>query len=86
MQYELRIRPEMPGIRLTAELRQLKTANANEIKIFSPVLRKSDALLVNVRVERLEGFAGEVTVKAEGMPRGLPVRHPSLVRIKRLLV
>ena len=71
MQYELRIRPEMPGIRLTAELRQVKTANANEIKIFSPVLRKSDALLVNVRVERLEGFAGEVTVKAEGMPAGV---------------
>ena len=71
MQYELRIRPEEPGVRLTAELRQVKTANANEIKLFSPVLRKSGTLLVNVRVERLEGYAGDIRVKAEGLPAGV---------------
>ncbi len=75
MQYELRIRPEDPGVRLTAELRQVKTANANEIKMFSPVLRKSDTLLVNVRVERIEGFTGEVRVKAEGLPEGVTCKE-----------
>lgn len=71
MQYELRIRPESPGVRLTAELRQQKTANANEIKMFSPVIRKSGTLLVNVRVERLEGYAGDVRIRAEGLPAGV---------------
>jgi len=71
MQYELRIRPENPGVRLTAELRQVKTANANEIKMFSPVIRKSGTLLVNVRAERLEGYAGDVRVKVEGLPAGV---------------
>ena len=71
MQYELRIRPENPRVRLTAELRQLKTANANEIKMFSPAIRKSGTLLVNVRVERLEGYVGDVRIKAEGLPAGV---------------
>ena len=71
MQYELRIRPENPRVRLTAELRQLKTANANEIKMFAPAIRKSGTLLVNVRVERLEGYAGDIRVKAEGLPAGV---------------
>ena len=71
LQYELRIRPEKPQLTLTAELKQIKTANANEIKAFSPVLRKADTLLINVRVQRIEGFAGPVTVAVEGLPAGV---------------
>lgn len=71
LQYELRIRPEKPQLTLTADLKQVKTANANEIKVFSPVLRKSDTLLIDVRVKRIEGFAGPVTVTVEGLPAGV---------------
>jgi hypothetical protein len=71
LQYELRIRPEKPQLTLTADLKQIKTANANEIKVFSPVLRKADTLLINVRVQRIEGFAGPVTVTVEGLPAGV---------------
>jgi hypothetical protein len=71
LQYELRIRPEKPQFILTADLKQIKTANANEIKVFSPVLRKADTLLINVRVERIEGFSGPVTVTVEGLPAGV---------------
>mgnify|MGYP006150559475 FL=1 len=71
LQYELRIRPEHPQLTLTADLKQIKTANANEIKVFSPVLRKADSLLINVRVQRIEGFAGPVTVTVEGLPAGV---------------
>jgi hypothetical protein len=71
LQYELRIRPEQPQLTLTADLKQIKTANANEIKVFSPILRKSDSLLINVRVQRIEGFSGPVTVTVEGLPAGV---------------
>ena len=71
LQYELRIRPEKPRLTLTADLKQIKTANANEIKAFSPVLRKSDTLLINVRVQRIEGFVGPVMVTVEGLPAGV---------------
>jgi len=71
LQYELRIRPENPQLILTAELKQIKTANANEIKVYAPILRKADALLINVRVQRAEGFSSPVTVSVEGLPAGV---------------
>ena len=71
LQYELRIRPESPQFVLTADLKQIKTANANEIKVFSPVIRKADTLLITVRVERIEGFAEPVNVTVEGLPAGV---------------
>ncbi|MBT4693847.1 MAG: hypothetical protein HOB73_10930 [Planctomycetaceae bacterium] len=71
LQYELRIRPEKPELILIADLKQIKTANANEIKVFSPVLRKADSLLINVRVQRVEGFSGPVSVSVEGLPAGV---------------
>ena len=71
LQYELRIRPEKPQLTLTADLKQIKTANANEIKVFAPVLRKADTLLINVRVQRIEGFSGSVMVTVEGLPAGV---------------
>jgi hypothetical protein len=71
LQYELRIRAEKPQFILTADLKQIKTANANEIKVFSPVLRKSDTLLINVRVQRIEGFSSPVMVTVEGLPAGV---------------
>jgi hypothetical protein len=71
LQYELRIRPENPQLILTADIKQIKTANANEIKVYSPVLRKADSLLINVRVQRIEGLASPVTVSVEGLPPGV---------------
>ncbi|MFP6577156.1 MAG: hypothetical protein VB912_18490, partial [Pirellulaceae bacterium] len=38
--YELAIRKEQPDYRLLALPKQIKTANANEVKMFSPVLRR----------------------------------------------
>ncbi|MBT4691808.1 MAG: hypothetical protein HOB73_00505, partial [Planctomycetaceae bacterium] len=71
LQYELQIRPENPKFVLTADLKQIKTANANEVKLFSPILRKSDTLLINVRVQRAEGFSEAINVTIEGLPAGV---------------
>jgi hypothetical protein len=71
LQYELRVRPENPQFIMTADIKQIKTANANEIKVYSPVLRKADSLLINVRVKRIEGFASPVAVSVEGLPAGV---------------
>ena len=71
LQYILRIRNETPRFGLTAKLREIKTANANEIKMFAPVLRKADCLLIDVQVDRIEGFQGVVSVSVEGLPAGV---------------
>ncbi len=66
--YELAIRKEQPDYRLLALPKQIKTANANEVKMFSPVLRRSDTMLMEVRVLRRDGFNGEVEVAVTGLP------------------
>ena len=66
--YELAIRSEQPDYQLLALPKQIKTANANEIKMFSPVLRRADTMLLEVRILRQDGFAGEVEVSVDGLP------------------
>lgn len=66
--YELAIRKEQPDYRLLALPKQIKTANANEVKMFSPVLRRSDTMLMEVRVLRRDGFGGEVEISVAGLP------------------
>jgi hypothetical protein len=69
--YQLRIRPEKPDFRIIAQPAQVKVANANEIKMFSPAVRRGGTLLVNVRIEKLEGFAGDIQLAVEGLPEGV---------------
>lgn len=66
--YELAIRKEQPDYDLLALPKQIKTANANEVKMFSPVLRRADTMLMEVRVLRRDGFNGEVEVSVAGLP------------------
>lgn len=72
--YHLQIRPEQQDFRLLVQTRQTKTANANEIKNFAAVLRKSDTLLLETRIDRIDGFAGEVSISVEGLPEGVTCR------------
>ena len=69
--YHLQLRPEQQDFRILVQTRQTKVANANEVKNFAAVLRKSDTLLLETRIDRFDGFAGEVTISVEGLPEGV---------------
>lgn len=68
MQYRLVVRNESPDIRATAFAKEFKVANNNQVPQFAPTLRRGGALPIMIRVDRLDGFDGEVTVRAEGLP------------------
>ena len=77
--YELAIRAEKPDYQLLALPKQIKTANANEVKLFSPVLRRSDNMLMEVRVLRQDGFSGEVEISVEGLPAEVTCQKTTVV-------
>jgi hypothetical protein len=72
--YRLSIRPPQPDFRLVATP-QIPPNNAdpNQMQptVWSPLLRKGGAELVDVYVFRREGFAGEIQVIAENLPAGV---------------
>ncbi len=69
--YRLIIRPEQPDFRLTAMPETAPTQNNNQVLQNATVLRRGGTAIVQVRVERLDGFTGEVEVTAEGLPPGV---------------
>jgi hypothetical protein len=69
--YQLRIRPEKPDFRILAQPKQIKVKDGNEVKMFSPVVRRGGTMLIDVRIDRLEGFSGEIQFAVEGLPEGV---------------
>jgi hypothetical protein len=69
--YQLRIRKEKPDFRLLALAKQIKVKDGNEVKMFSPVIRRSGTMLLDVRIERREGFNSDIEVTVEGLPEGV---------------
>ena len=69
--YQLRIRREKPDFRLIALAKQIKVKDGNEVKMFTPVIRRSGTMLIDVRIERLEGFNSDIEVTVEGLPEGV---------------
>jgi hypothetical protein len=72
--YRLQIRPESPDFRVYVCPEQVKTDN-NQVRLASVVLRRGDITWLKVVVDRVEGFAGEVVVSAEGLPEGVTARE-----------
>ncbi len=71
MIYRLIIREESPDFRLVAIPKLIKAANANQIPLVSPVVRKGETTLFQLLVDRRDGFAGEIDVQVEGLPEGV---------------
>ncbi|HVX63924.1 MAG TPA: PPC domain-containing protein, partial [Pirellulales bacterium] len=68
--YRLAIRPEQPDFRLAAAP-PFPSNNKTEARPWNPVLRRGDATRIDVMAFRRDGFAGEITVTAEGLPAGV---------------
>lgn len=69
--YRLIIRREQPDFRLTATPEPAPAQNNNQVLPHATVLRRGGSALVQVQVERLDGFTGEVEITAEGLPPGV---------------
>ncbi len=69
--YRLLIRPELPDLRLVALPLPNRVANNNQVPIATATVRKGGTTLIEVRVERLDGFNEEVEILVEGLPAGV---------------
>lgn len=72
--YRLAIHPAKPDFRVVVKPRLLPFSpdpNQNPPTVWSPLLRKGGAELIDVMVFRTEGFDGEVTVSVDGLPAGV---------------
>ncbi len=72
--YRLIIRREAPDFRLVASPQPGFTANAAQAVQSSTTLRRGDITLVNLTVERRDGFKGDISVSATGLPAGVSCR------------
>jgi hypothetical protein len=66
--YRVRIRPEEPDFRLVTIPEQIKVANANQVLMYAPVVRRGGTTLVRLDALRFDGFDGEIVVTVEGLP------------------
>jgi len=72
--YRLVIRKEEPDFRVIAYPVEPKTQQQQQqpqAGIISPFVRKGGSLLLNVELDRRDGFTGEVAVSLEGLPAGV---------------
>ncbi len=72
--YRLTIHPARPDFRIVAKPRLLPFSpdpNQNPATVWSPLLRKGGAELIDVMVFRRDGFDGEVQVSVDGLPAGV---------------
>ncbi|HVW36702.1 MAG TPA: PPC domain-containing protein, partial [Pirellulales bacterium] len=79
--YRLAIRPEQPDFRLVAMPKfsgSQPNANQQASVVWSPLLRKGGTDLIEVVALRRDGFDGEITVTAEGLPSGVTAEPASI--------
>ncbi|HRX78619.1 MAG TPA: hypothetical protein P5307_06125, partial [Pirellulaceae bacterium] len=73
--YRLVIRAPQPDFRVVAIAEQIQApVNANAVLAGTTSIRRGGTTLYDVRVERREGFDGEVVITAEGLPAGVTCR------------
>lgn len=68
--YRLAIRPERLDFRLAA-VPIFPSNNKTEARPWNPVLRRGNSTRIDVVAFRRDGYAGEITVTAEGLPGGV---------------
>ncbi|MCA9119213.1 MAG: hypothetical protein H6822_22670 [Planctomycetaceae bacterium] len=74
--YRLVVRPPQPDFRVVAIAEQIQApVNANAVLAGTTSVRRGGTTLFDVRIERREGFDGEVAVTAEGLPSGVTCRE-----------
>lgn len=77
--YRLVIRPPQPDFRVVAVAEQIQApVNAAAVLAGTTSIRRGGTTLYDVRVERREGFDGEVEITAEGLPPGVTCRPTRL--------
>lgn len=73
--YRLSIRAPQPDFRVVAIAEQIQApVNAAAVLAGTTSIRRGGTTLYDVRIERREGFDGEVVVTAEGLPAGVTCR------------
>ena len=77
LQYRLIIRTESPDFRVAAIATALTPPGARQAAPSGITLRRGDHFPVNVMAFRRDGFAGPITVSAEGLPPGVTCRDIS---------
>ncbi len=77
--YRVVIRPPQPDFRVVAVAEQIQApVNAAAVLAGTTSIRRGGTTLYDVRVDRREGFDGEVEITAEGLPAGVSCR-PTLI-------
>ncbi len=71
--YRLLIRQAEPDFRLVATpvSSQVAAQNQQNVPIAAPVLRKGGSTIFDVKVDRRDGFKGEIQISAEELPPGV---------------
>ncbi len=70
--YRLAVRPGIEDFRMLAQaVTLMPTPQAQVTQLASGVVRKGGNLLVSVKVDRRDGFEGEIQLRAEGLPAGM---------------
>lgn len=69
--YRLLIRRATPDFRLIASPEPSPGQNNNQVLQGAAVLRRGGSMAVDIRVDRRDGFEGEIQVTAEGLPPGV---------------
>jgi hypothetical protein len=70
--YRLLIRQAQSDFRLVAVPQPVQApVNQNVVAAGSPALRRGGTALFTIRVERRDGFNGEIQIAAEGLPQGV---------------
>jgi hypothetical protein len=76
--YRLIIREESPDFRLIVLPSMPTPPNQRQAQIWAVGLRRGDQLAVPVLALRRDGFAGDITVRVEGLPPGVSCRDISI--------
>lgn len=72
--YRLIIRPQQPDFRLVSYPVPKRLANNNIVPTAAAVVRKGGSSLLQVEVDRRDGFEGEIDLSVEGLPNGVTCR------------
>ena len=78
LQYRLVIRKETPDFRVAAIASTLTPPGQRQAAPSGITLRRGDNFPINVVAFRRDGFAGPITVSAEGLPAGVTCRDISI--------
>jgi hypothetical protein len=70
--YRLIIRKQAGDFQLTARpSKDLTNTNANQVIVSSPTVRRGGTTVIELDINRLDGYDGEIAITVEGLPSGV---------------